>query len=51
MSENERKLWMTIRQALLMVVKAIEIYAGVKRPFEIESTNGTPRELLEKAHP
>ena len=40
MSEQERKLWMTIRQALLMVVKAIEIYIGVKRP--IESVSGTP---------
>lgn len=29
MDERTRALWMTIRRALLMVVKAIEVYVGL----------------------
>lgn len=37
MTEPERALWMTLRAALLMAVKAIELYVNVKRPA---NTNG-----------
>lgn len=44
MAESERALWMSIRAALLMAVKAIEVYVGVRRPaimVETESASGT----------